>query len=311
MSTIIIIAVVLFILKFVYDSFLTDNTDKKFEEFSQSNPEAAARVLNNSGGVLGNKAKRNKSVQEESIKKLAEFNNWEISEVKMKLLENIASEINSRETYFEVMKGLQKEKAREAVIRKIDPDDTCAAVSFDLTHDLFEEVFETSNPPTDTDKVKALISIYPELEEKLKMEGIGKTNSFIMMSPDYNYIWNDIVGSDDFVGAYFYYLAADYYERKHIGLLLIIGNVMETLSVSKIWMSKLLVIMAKLTADGGNHRKGIETITTQIEAYKNSSDMNEKFYLAELFSERAKIKLLADDDDGFRLDAQKAKELLK
>lgn len=43
-ATIAVIIVIVIIVKFVYDTFITDNTDKRFEEYRSSDPIGAAEI---------------------------------------------------------------------------------------------------------------------------------------------------------------------------------------------------------------------------------------------------------------------------
>lgn len=160
-----------FICKFVYDSYLTDNTDRRFEEFSKSNPEAAARVQNNQGGILGTTQKRNKSVYRESMKYIADNNGWHIQEVEEQMALQLKEVISSREDYFSFMKRIQQEKGREAVQRKIDPEDTTAAISFNLAKKIYSPIYEKNQNESDESLIDFLLMEYTKI-----IMSIGKDN---------------------------------------------------------------------------------------------------------------------------------------
>lgn len=160
MGTFILILVGGFVCKFVYDSFLTDNTDRKFEDFSKSNPEAAARILNNNGGLLGSTQNRNKSVYAESMRYIANNNDWHINEVEDQLTLQLEEIIVTKDDYFSFMKRLQQEKGREAVQRKIDPEDTTAAISYNLAKKLYSPIYEGNQQDANQRLVDFLLKEY-------------------------------------------------------------------------------------------------------------------------------------------------------
>jgi hypothetical protein len=171
MGTFVVILIGGFICKFVYDSYLTDNTDRRFDEFSKSNPEAAARVLNNQGGILGTTPKRNKSVYYESLKYIANNNNWELHEVEEQMALQLENVITDRADYLSFMKKMQQLKGQEAVDRKIDPEDTTAAISFNLAKKIYSPLYEKNTASKEQELVEFLLKQYTEI-----IMSIGKDN---------------------------------------------------------------------------------------------------------------------------------------
>lgn len=121
------IIALLFVAKFIYDSYLTNNTEKSFEEYKNNNPEAAARIERNKGFDLSTKPKTRSKDKEDSLLRMARNMGCAPDEVKEGYINDLKSQNLDQNKYSMMIKFLKEKKYEESKLLNIDPDDTSAA----------------------------------------------------------------------------------------------------------------------------------------------------------------------------------------
>lgn len=143
METLLIILglfVAFFVLKFIYDSYLTNNTNEKWSEYRRVNPEEAARIENNKGLNLNTKQRTNESDRKESLLRLATSTNCPIHKLKETYFNTLKNECNTIKEINDKILNLREVKYEESRIYNIDPDDTSVAILETWTREYLNEI---------------------------------------------------------------------------------------------------------------------------------------------------------------------------
>jgi len=165
------IIALLFFGKFVYDTFLTNNTERDWEEYKQSDPVGAARVEKNNGLDISTKSKSRETDKQESLMRIADKLNCSTSEVKDNFLIRFDQIELTEEKIKSIVKSLGNEIYEESKMFNIDPEDTTAA----LKREWFSE-FRSKNEVSNSDKLyskslSGFIADNPEIEGLLLKSG--------------------------------------------------------------------------------------------------------------------------------------------
>lgn len=119
---------ILIILKFIYDTFLTNNTAETKKIFKEDYPEENYRLDNNNGLDLNVKAKANESDRKRSLEEIAKNMNTTTELVKYKYIEQLKTKISSHDEKTHFFKIIREKKIEEAKTKDIDPDNGVAAL---------------------------------------------------------------------------------------------------------------------------------------------------------------------------------------
>jgi Leucine-rich repeat (LRR) protein len=115
------------IVKYVYDTFLTNNTKELLEEYERTNPEESQRLKRNKGLNLNTKPENNLNNQQESLKRLADFKGIGTDDLKEHFWADLQKMEVSNSSYRETLDFIRQEKLNESELYNIDPDDTAQA----------------------------------------------------------------------------------------------------------------------------------------------------------------------------------------
>jgi|GEM_PF-4406737 len=146
------IIALLFVAKFIYDSYLTNNTEKVFEEYQNNNPEAAARIERNKGFDLSTKPKTRSKDKEDSLLRMARNMGCTPDEVKEGYIEDLKSQNLDQNKYSMMIQILKEKKYEESKLLNIDPDDTSSAYMEKWTKEYFNKIDNFRETKYDYDK---------------------------------------------------------------------------------------------------------------------------------------------------------------
>lgn len=140
MLTFIGIFALVLIAKFLFDTYVTGNTQKDFNNYRKSNPEQAARIMLNKGLNLNTDYKFNQVDLDVSEFLISERLGCSISDVKSKYLEHLKNQdLANKEEIDEFLGNLRNRKYEEAVAFKMDPDNTPSAIYYRWTEEYINE----------------------------------------------------------------------------------------------------------------------------------------------------------------------------
>lgn len=129
----------LVIVKFVYDTFLTGNTEKNWETYKHSNPEEAARIERNDGLNFSTKPKSKDEDKEASLSRLAASQNCSPLEIKLNLFRDLAGKERSDEDVMVLVHQLRQRQYIESKDFNIDPSDTSGAILEEWVTEFFDK----------------------------------------------------------------------------------------------------------------------------------------------------------------------------
>ena len=127
------------IFKFIYDTYLTNNTEKGWQEFTNSDPESAARIERNELLDFSTESKSKIKDKEDSILRMAQKRGCKPDEVKEDFISDLKSQNLDQSGYDAMLQILKEEKYEESREFDIDPDDTASAYMEKWTLEYFEK----------------------------------------------------------------------------------------------------------------------------------------------------------------------------
>jgi len=134
--------------KFIFDTFLTNNTAKTKKWYKENYPEENYRLDKNEGLNLNVKPKANINDRQRSLEEVAINMNTTPELVKNKYIEQLKSKINSDDEKIYFFKTIRQKKIEEAKTKGIDPDDGVAALMEEWAKEHLNSVEKT---PIDAD----------------------------------------------------------------------------------------------------------------------------------------------------------------
>jgi antitoxin component YwqK of YwqJK toxin-antitoxin module len=132
--------------KFIYDTFLTNNTAETKEWYKKNYPEENYRLDRNEGLDFNVKPKTNINDRQRSIYEIAKNMNTTPELVKNTYIEQLKSKINSHDEKIYFLKTIREKKIEEAKTKGIDPDDGVAALMEEWAKEYLNSVdFKTND----------------------------------------------------------------------------------------------------------------------------------------------------------------------
>lgn len=130
------------VLKFLFDTYLTNNTAKRWDDYKSREPEKAARIINNKGLDVSTKSKSTNTNKIVGVALIAKKLNCHPSEAKSYFLKGIKSSGLTLSQVNEVIKGLRENIYKEAIHLIIDPEDTPAAIKIKWLESYIGDILE-------------------------------------------------------------------------------------------------------------------------------------------------------------------------
>lgn len=140
MLTVIGAITLFFVGKFIYDTYITDNTEKNWEKFRRSNPEEAARLERNEGLNFNLKPIKNDDHKVASYIMLAQRLNCSPENVREIYTVDLRKKISSSSDVLELARHWKAKKYEESKRLNVDPDDTPASLLEKWTMSIFAEL---------------------------------------------------------------------------------------------------------------------------------------------------------------------------
>jgi|GEM_PF-4130369 len=199
--------VILLILKFVYDSYLTDNTEREWQKYKYLNPEKAKKI--EGVGVKFDSREVDKSFdeidKENSMKRLAEKYSCEVWEVKDKVLKEVSENKLDDLTYAEFKDFFKEQIEKESRTYQIKPINTSSEqISFWIEDYLFSNKWEKNS------EIKSTPETFLHF---LSKHGIDVKQDFVGLDEFYNYLIENIEEDlDDTSESIYEYLAENFSE---------------------------------------------------------------------------------------------------
>ena len=157
------------IVKFVYDTFLTNNTTETKEWHKEHYPEESYRLDRNEGLDFNVKPKVNINDRQRSIEEFAKNLNTTPELAQEKFIEKIKIEINSHDEKTTFLKEIRNKKIEEAKIKGIDPDDGIAALMEKWAKEYLNSVdFKEKEKLNHANKT--FLDSYPKLKKIVDLE---------------------------------------------------------------------------------------------------------------------------------------------
>ncbi|MEJ8758460.1 hypothetical protein WG947_15710 [Pontibacter sp. H259] len=134
--------------KFIYDTYLTNNTDRDWENFKVSEPEKAARIERNKILDFNTNPNLKDEAAKQSLLILAKRKGCTPDEAKEKFLDDLSIQNLSLEQLNAQLSLIRKNKYNESILFNIDPDDTPSAFLENWTHEFinYRHEIEQSTP---------------------------------------------------------------------------------------------------------------------------------------------------------------------
>ena len=162
--------------KFIYDTFLTNNTERDWNEYKHNNPIEARRVEKSSGLDISGSPQPKQSDKEKSLKRMAKNMGCSTQEVKGRHYEFLKKENFSVVGLEEIIDDLKSKKQEEALAYDIDPEDTAVAFMLSWTREYLNAKKNGNNSGTlGSTLPEEYIKETPELFKGVTLDGDDST----------------------------------------------------------------------------------------------------------------------------------------
>ncbi|GAB2601435.1 hypothetical protein [Spirosoma areae] len=131
--------------KFIYDTYITDNTDKNWEKYQKNNPESAAGIEGNRGLNFNTQSIKNQNKKIASYVFIANNLNCAPEHVEAIYTTDLRKNISHSSQALEMAKNWQDEKHKQSEQLNIDPDDTPAGLLETWTMSVFNDLKRSEN----------------------------------------------------------------------------------------------------------------------------------------------------------------------
>jgi hypothetical protein len=140
--------------KFIYDTYITDNTNKNWEKYQRNNSESAARAEKNKGLDFNTKSVTNQNKKIDSYIFLANNLKCSPEHVEAIYTKDLRKNISHSSQALEMAKSWKNEKYEQSKQLNIDPDDTPASLLETWTMSVFNDLkrFENISYKEDEDE---------------------------------------------------------------------------------------------------------------------------------------------------------------
>lgn len=170
--------------KFIFDTYLTNRTEKDWDQYKQSNPERAARIEKNKGFDFSEKSKSRDQDKRESLIRMARNLGCLPSQVKECFINGLKEQnLTVAQTEKAIQMSRQK-KYEESKVFNIDPDDTAAAYMEEWTKEFLDNKEYAGRQRTERDIAESLLAENPELDRIVRSGDELALHSFLSDNPD-------------------------------------------------------------------------------------------------------------------------------
>jgi hypothetical protein len=192
----------IFIIKFIYDNFLSDNASKTSEWYKQNYPEESYRLDNNQGLNMNVKPKNSYADKQLSLITIAKNMGTTTDRAKEVFIENLSHEVSTHEEKRVFLSEIKNKKIEEAYLKNIDPDDGVAAIMEIwaieyFSSNGFKSKIDESEALKRNQKAKIIIdnasrntlAEYPELQRLVNAGDKAKLTEYLKQNPDAFHAW--------------------------------------------------------------------------------------------------------------------------
>jgi tetratricopeptide (TPR) repeat protein len=137
--TFLIVAGVFLLLKFIYDSYLTNNTNRRWNEYKRQDPETARKIENQHG------VRDTKSDRERSMEIIARNTNSDVNSIKQEYFDELDKSNFDIVEYESTKKFLNEAKIVEAKRYILSHEDTPSAIIIEWTEEYWKQKAKTKN----------------------------------------------------------------------------------------------------------------------------------------------------------------------
>lgn len=300
--------IALFILgKFIYDTYLTNRTEKDWNEYKQSNPESAARIERNKGLDFSTKSKSREQDKRDSLLRMAENIGCSPAQVKENYIKGLKEQQLTAAQTKEAIQMCRQKKYEESKVFNIDPDDTASAYMEEWTKEYLKNKEYADRKRTEREVAEDLITENPELDRIVKSGDKSELHDFLGDNPDLmDSMLEDLAFADE---------PAEKYRRKAIdkmfddkdytGAIQLINKGLEFDEPET--EPFLYELRAECAEKLLNYNDALSDMDKAIESIlKNLPD---RYYsISDILKKRSKIKQELGDTAGANQDAKKASE---
>jgi hypothetical protein len=187
-----IIATIIF-LKFIYDTFLTNNANKNWNEYKSENPEKAARIERNTGLNFNTKPNSNLAHKLASLQMLAEHYGCNASDVKDVVMNEFKANYQNYQELTNLLEKFKIAKGTESIQYDIDPEDTPNAYLYNWALELRTSIIQNMfKLPPEADDPNELSDFDKEITLELRnhMENDMAKSIFKIIESQINYLGN-------------------------------------------------------------------------------------------------------------------------
>ncbi len=291
--------------KFIYDSFLTNNTNDNWDKYKKQYPVEASRVEGNTGLNISVKSKSREQDKIASLIRMASNNECKVGEVKKVFLDKLKSRNLIIKDIQEAIKMCKQNKYEESKVFKIDPDDTVSSFMEEWMTEYLacKEIIEQEN----VDIIKKMIANNSDIEKFIKL---NENNDFI------NHIENDAEASDEFIHNLAYANEpAEGYRQKAISKMYDEKDYISAIHLLKKGLEFdepltepfLYELLAECHENLSNYNEALfalnKAIDTLIKTYPNRFQKISEFY-----ERRVEIHYIMDNDFEAYLDREKVEK---
>jgi len=283
--------IALFILgKFIYDTYLTNNTTRRWNVYKRNHPEDAAKVERNGGLSFNNKSQKTKENEKiETLNRLANNMDCLPNEVKEKFLAELNAEKTRPEECENLIKIFKEEKYKESQTFGIDIDNTIPAFFEKWTNEYLENKDYADRERTFDDVTTDLLYENPTLNKISKTGDINMITNYLDENNDVSMSFlRDMVYSDRPAENY-RQKAIDKMYRGKDGFLVAIRLINKGLSLNELKTEPfLLSLRADCQFELGNFEEALNDMNKAIKSLnENRPETN---FLSDFHLDRAKIK---------------------
>lgn len=182
------IVAILIILKFIYDTFLSNKTETEWSKYKSENPENAARIERNKGLNINTRPKPNSIDKEVNLSIIADHFNCPKKDAKKMYFKNLLKEKTTAKTAKFLIKEFKTSKYDQATRSNIDPEDTKAAFFETWTKEYVERKIYANRKRTNKEIIEDLGSEFKGFEEAINSPNKSDVKNFLKNNFEVNKI---------------------------------------------------------------------------------------------------------------------------
>jgi hypothetical protein len=294
-----IISLLIFV-KFIYDSYLTDKTEKDWNQYKRNNPEDASRIEKNKKLNSNLKYQSGMNDKQTSLLRMAMNMQCSANEVKEYFINDLIKQELSVAEAKETIQIIRQKKIEESKVFNIEPEDTAAAYMEEWAKEFFEN---NKIDWKEHEIAENLLNVNPELariineENELELKNFLEENSSLLDSFIENLAYADEPAKryrDKAIEKM--YEQEDYADAIHLinkGLDSCDYQIAPTLYSMRAECNKKLLNFNDALND---INKAVRLISTNIP--------DNYYSISQFYRERAEIKVLLGDYNGARQDEE-------